>query len=260
MKINFSIYFIFIFSFLCCAQKTEKTIKLERYLDVLQNYQEDVYSKFMALDDKEFHHIMKLAYEESEISSSELLKITKEDVLYRNAHGSFLRTVADRYSYIIKNLIRLPVFVKAKILSSKEVNKSGFRQINFILKPEQILKGKESFLNLSEFEVYYREYEYVSASKDYKIGKTYLFPLWDRGESDNIIFAIATFVDGGHGYRFMVENNVLHDDANYFGMGTEVNWDDFVKGINEIISRIINEKDLDVYKKPMQKSGRDGGN
>jgi len=252
MKIIYSIYFIFIFSFLCCAQKTEKVLTVEAYLDALQDYQEDGYSKYMALDEKEFNHLIKEAYEAIEIGSSDILKITKVDVPKRNAQGDLLRAIGFKYPNIIKYLISIPVYIKARIVSSEEVNKGGFRQINLILKPEQIIKGKEPFLNQSEFEVFYREYEYVPDSLDYKIGKSYLFPLWDRGEPENEIFAIATFLDGTNGYRFLVENDVLYDDANYFGMGTKVNWSDFVKNINEIITNIINEKGLEIYKKPLQ--------
>lgn len=249
MKINIFIPYLVGLSIMCFAQEEERTIKSEKYIDALQNCQGESYSKFMAIDDKEFNHIVRLAYEAIEIASTEILRKTKDDIPLRNAQGDFFRVIKERYSYILKNLIRIPVFVKAKILSSEEVNKGGFRQINLKLKQEYIIKGKETFLLQPEFEVYYREYEYVTESNDYKIGKSYLFPLWDRGEPENKIFSIATWLSGD-GSRFLVENGVLHDENNNFKMGTEVNWDDFVKSINEMIFKIVNEKELDVYKMP----------
>jgi hypothetical protein len=246
MKIKYLFCFILAFSFLCIAQENEKAIILNKYLDTLKNYQVNGYSKFMSMNDKEFNHIMKEVYEAIEIASPEIMR--NNDINMHGAKNYFLRAVQDRYSYIIKNLIRIPVFVKAKILSSRIVYKSGFGQINLTLKPEYVVKGKEPFLKQPEFEVFYREYEYVPKEKDYKIGKSYLFPLWYRGPQEDTIFAIATFIDGGHHTRFLVENNVLHDDVSYFGMGTEVKWDNFVKNINEMIYSIIHEKGLDKYK------------
>jgi len=105
------------------------------------------------------------------------------------------------------------------------------------LKSEHKIKGKLPFLNQSSFKVYFRNYEGVVPEKDYKIGKSYLIPLWDRYEPGNPEFAVATWADE-HGARFLVENNILHDEFNVFGMGTDVNWDTFKKEINKTIFSI----------------------
>lgn len=246
MKIKYSICFILVFSFLCIAQKNEKTKILNKYLDTLKNYQVDGYSKFMALGEKEFENIIKDAYKAIEIASPDLKK--RFDINYYNAYGGFLRAVKSRYSYFLTTLIRIPIFVKAKILSKNGVTKGSFFQYNLKLKPEYVLKGKEQFLTQPEFEVYYREYENVPQEKDYKVGESYLFPLWDRAELDNSIFAIATWMDG-HGSRFLVKNNLIYDEYNFFNFGTEINWDIFVKKIHEMIKKILAEKGLDIYKK-----------
>lgn len=224
------------------------TYHINNYLNTLKKYQkEGAYAELDKMEDKDFNVIMKEAYEAIEIAPTEITKIMLTDMAYNNAQSDFLRILKKRYSRFLYALIRVPIFVKAKIITRREVMKGGFRQINLRLEPEYIIKGKESFLFQSEFEVYYREYEHVSESKDFKIGKSYLFPLWDRGEPDNSDFAIATWVDG-RGSRFLIENNLLHDEYTFFDMGTKVRWDVFVKNINETISKIINEKGLDIYK------------
>lgn len=256
MKRKYFLLIIMVIPYLCFAQENEKSIKLEKYLGNFQNYNDSSYYEFLKLGDNEFNHIVKEAYEAIEIASPELLNITRSNISYRNAQGKFLQVVAQRYSHILETLIRIPIFVKAKILSSQEVGKGGFSQINLKLEPELIIKGKELFLNQPDFEVFYRRYEMVPEEVDYKIGKSYLFPLWDRGEPENQIFAIATWVSGD-GSRFLVEDSVLHDENDFFKMGIEVSWDEFVKNINEMISCIINEKVLDKYILPNHyRSGR----
>jgi predicted DNA binding CopG/RHH family protein len=249
-------FIIIVIPFLCLAQENDKNIKLADYLKSIENQHLENYSTVASLSTTDFNHLLKEAYEAIEIASSDLLKITQADVNYRNANSNLLRQVEARYSSILGTLIRIPIFVKAKILSSQEVSKGGFSQINLRLEPELIIKGKEIFLNQPDFEVFYRRYEMVLEEVDYKIGKSYLFPLWDRGEPENQIFAIATWISG-NGSRFLVEDSVLHDENDFFKIGIEVSWDEFVKNINEMISCIINEKVLDKYILPNHyRSGR----
>jgi hypothetical protein len=230
-------FIIIVIPFLCLAQESDKNVKLTNYLKSIENQELDSYEKVAALNTKEFNHLLKEAYEAIEIASSDLLKISQSDANYKEVSRNLLRGVLERYSYSLETFIRIPIFVKAKILSSQEFSKGGFGQINLRLEPELIIKGKELFLN-------------------HKIGKSYLFPLWDRGEPENQIFAIATWISGD-GSRFLVEDNVLHDENDFFKMGIEVSWDEFVKNINEMISCIINEKVLDKYILPNHyRSGR----
>ena len=246
MKIKYSICLILVFSFLCFGQQNEKAKILNKYLDSLKNYQVDGYSKFMTMGENEFKHIIIDAYKAIEIASPEMKKIF--DINYYTAYSCFLRAVKSRYSYFLTTLIRVPIFVKAKILSKNEVKKGSFFQINLKLKPEYRLKGKEQFLSQPEFEVYYREYENVPKDKDYKVGESYLFPLWDRAEPDNKIFAIATWMDG-HGSRFLIKDNLIYDEYNFFNLGLEINWDYFIQKFNEMITQVLTGGDLDIFKK-----------
>ena len=234
MRIKFVVYMLLLLTSLGYSQND----MLVNYLKTLQQYQGKSLSYYLEMDSTRFKEVVKTAYEAIEIASSELLNITKADTGYRNAQGDFLRAVKKRYSDIYKILIQIPVFVKAKIVSVKELNKGGFRQINLGLEPEYILKGKEPFLSQPEFEVFYREYEYVPDSLDYKVGKSYFFPLWDRGEKKNQMFAIATWISGDYS-RFLIEDDVFHDKNNFFKMGPKIKWNEFILHLENMISKIV---------------------
>jgi hypothetical protein len=254
--------FVLIFSVLCFAQENEKAIKVEKYVNTLKAYQSGMkYRDFDKMDDHNFKLILKEMYEAKEIAPEELNKIfardherwVKEDTANKNdllksvKYGILEQQILDqakkRYPILIYILLRIPVFIRAKILSSELVyDKNGFPKYVLKLKPEQIIKGKVPIITKDEFEVYYRNYEGVPQSRDYKIGKSYLFLLWDRNELANPGLSVATWVDG-HGSRFLITNNILHDEYNIFNMGKEVNWNLFVKKINDMIYKITNSKE-----------------
>jgi len=79
----------------------------------------------------------------------------------------------------------------------------------------------------------------VPEVKEYKTGETYLFLLWDRHEEHNPGYAVATFIQE-RGCRFVVKDNILYDDYNYFGFGTAVNWSIFKASLNNVIAQILN--------------------
>ena len=216
------------------------------------------YKEFKNMDDEEFKVIVKEAYEAKEIAPFELndifeqdayrmdeeIKLDRKNKNYTRKYGTveavLMEQIKKRYSEVDYVLTRLQVFIKAKILSIREEDEGdGFLRILVRLKPEQIIKGKAPVINEPEFEVYFRRYEMVLPEKDFKVGKSYLFPLFDRNEPNNPELAIATWVDG-FGSRFLVENNVLNDEYNFFKMGTNISWDDFVKNINNKIFGITN--------------------
>jgi len=255
MHIKYSFYLLsisFLFSFNSIAQKSEKEIKREEYINsILEKYHEDgSLSALQNMTDKEFNKLIKIAYEAIEAGQTEILNYEKANIPSRSSRYHFNREIYMRYSRFLEVFIRVPVIVKAKILESRQVIKGGFGQLNLILKPEYIIKGKEPFLS-QPFEIYYREYTYVPDSIDFKIGKSYLFLLWDRGEPDNKEFSIATWADDSQA-RFLIENDILYDHYNFFNMGSSVKWADFVKNIEELIFRIKNENNLDMYKRSLQ--------
>jgi len=226
------------------AQQNEK---LENLIEVFENYKEDSDLKLSNLDNSSFNNILKLTYEAIEASPSEFLPLIAEDKSFGAALGGLLRTIPIKYSYFLENIILIPIFVKAKIISRKEVNKGKFRQLNLMLEPEKILKGKESFLYEKQFEVFFREYEHVPDSLDFKIGKTYLFPLWDRNEEKNQMFAIATWIDKIGG-RFLIEDGYLYDRNEFFNLGKKVSWEKFVDEFELMVKRIIGGYELEIYK------------
>ena len=130
------ILFFFVLQFLCSAQEEDKKIKLEKYIEFIDDYELYNHAVLESLSTEEFNQLIKIAYEAIEVSSIELTKITQSNVNYRNANSSILRQVEAKYSYIIETLVRIPIFVKAKILSSEEVHKNKFCQFNLKLKPE----------------------------------------------------------------------------------------------------------------------------
>lgn len=259
MKIKHLFSFILIFSITCLAQQNEKELKLNNYLNTLKKYQTNkAYTEFGRKNDKDFKLIVKATYEAIEIAPDELHDIFaldhvrwEEEVksdrnkMYANIkYGVVQRVILDeiknRYSEVFYLLTRIPIFIKAKVISIKEgSDDAGFAKIVIKLKPEKIIKGKESFIFEQEFDVYYRNYELVPSSKEFKVGNSYLILLWDRNEPANPEFAVATWVDE-QGSRFLIEDDVLYDEHNIFNMGTKVGWDEFVKNINDKIYRIIN--------------------
>lgn len=246
MKYKCLFYSLILFSCFCLAQENEKTRTFNNFLDTLRNYQTDTYNRFERMDGKNFNAIIAETYKSILLSPSEIANLFHSDIKYATVFNDLMYLIKKRYSYYIQTIIRIPIFIKAKIISSTEENKSGFRQINLTLKPKYIIKGVEPFLSKPEFTVFYREYEYVPKDKDYKIGESYLFPLWDRGEKENSIFAIATWVDG-NGSRFLIKNNILFDEYNFFNRGTEIKFDDIVKEVNETILSINSGIGLDKY-------------
>jgi hypothetical protein len=259
MKIKNLAIIIFIASVLGISQQNEKTIKIDKYLNILQEFQiNKEYEMLGNLQEHEFKLIIKEMYEAIEIAPVELnaifaddhnrwieeIKFNRNNLYYKVKYGivqnALLDEVKKRYSEIIYILIRVPVLIKAQVVSIKEdYDKDGFGKFVLRLKPEQIIKGEVSFINEQEFDVYYRNYEMIPASKEFKVGKSYLVPLWDRNEPANPEFAIATWIDKS-GSRFLIENETLYDEHNIFNMGTKVKWVEFVKNINDLIFRIKN--------------------
>ncbi len=137
-------------------------------------------------------------------------------------------------------MTRIPVLLKAKVVSINEESVAGFSKMVIKLQPEEIIKGKLTFLKGNELTVYYRYYEAVPSSNDFKVGESYFLPIWDRHEPENPEFAIATWVDG-HGSRFLIKDGFLHDEFNFFEMGTKIEWAEFKSTLEKIIYKIHNE-------------------
>jgi hypothetical protein len=249
MKYFTTLLALIIFPLIIFAQHSEKEKKIQSYLNFLQLHKTSSYEAFENMSEKEFTQLVKLAYSAIEIGTPELNDIA--DIEYYTTFNNFLQVVRTRYSNMLVTLIRIPIFVKAEVKGIEEVNKGGFRQINLKLKPEFVVKGKEGFLNQTEFEVFHRYYNYVPDSIDYKTGKSYLFPLWDRGEEENEIFAVATWIDL-YEARFLVEDNILYDRSNFFNMGTKVEWQDFIERFNLLVNKIIYESDLNIFINPIK--------
>ncbi|MDP2303822.1 MAG: hypothetical protein Q8N03_15505 [Ignavibacteria bacterium] len=244
MKYFTTFFTLIIFPLIIFAQNSEKEKKIQLYLNELQLHKINSYQSFENMNENEFSHLLKLAYEAIEIASPELKE--RADIKYYTIFNNFRTIIRKKYSPLLEALIRIPVLVKAKVIDMEEVNKGGFRQINLKLRPEHIIKGKEQFLNQPEFTVFYRYYNYVPDSIDYKIGNIYLFPLWDRGEEENKIFAVATWIDQ-YGARFLIKDNIIYDRSNFFNMGFKIIWEDFVSEFMDIENKIINEKDLNLF-------------
>lgn len=117
---------------------------------------------------KEFNKIIKIVYQGIEADPTKVTIILRNDKTSSliNTRNTLLNNIQQRYSKFIHELVRISIYVKAKIISSREFNNHGWRQINLVLKPKFVLKGKEPFLFKEEFEVYYREYEYVPKERD----------------------------------------------------------------------------------------------
>lgn len=278
-KLTFLFYFI-IFASSCLPQDKINGAKLNEYFKLLQSYQTKVNQEISPLfeqknklvdstQEKSLKKTVKAMYEAIEESPVELEKENmknykklsselKEDLQYYNknrkiepigtVHGTFLRLIDNRYPKYVYYLTRIPIFMKAKVVAIKSIldtfeivpgRKISSSRMIMKLQPEIIIKGKNLVQSESEFEVYFRYWEQIENTKDFKIGKSYLIPAYYRGDELFPTYAIATWLDDNGG-RYLVESNSFYDEKNTFGMGNEVNWDDFVKVMNNRIFKIKN--------------------
>jgi hypothetical protein len=226
--------FIFLFiSITCPAQQSEKEIKINKYISTLKKYQKNKpYRNFNKLTDLEFKIILKEIYEAIEISPNEVndifvednnrwkheIKMDKKNDKIKSKYGLVyyftLEEVKKRYSEVVYLLIRIPVFIKGTIISIREdYNDDGFGRYVIKMKPEQVIKGTLPVIHEQEFDIYYRNYDRVFPQKDFKVGNSYLFPLWDRNEPNHPELAVATWIDE-HGSRFLIKDGFLFDEHN----------------------------------------------
>jgi|GEM_PF-1148582 hypothetical protein len=249
-------------------EKSKEVIRIEKEVSIGKNKKPIVKNRTFIANDTLFKIIVKAIYEACEIDPVELRrtinqdpeknkKEIKEDVAknqqiekpYGLIEGAFEGELKKHFSNTIYLLTRIPVYVKAKVLSIRQIEEyntlggHSIRSDKYIirLQAEKVIKGKIPLIEQPEFEVYYRYWEPVS--KDYIVGNSYLFLIWNRDVDDTPWqYAVATFIDE-HGGRLLVKNNILYDDYNIFGLGKEVKWTDFVNAINDKIYRIKNLMD-----------------
>lgn len=236
--------------FVCYAQERDTTA-YNLYLKTLEKYSEENYSNFKSMSDSEFSALVKITYEGIESAPSKVLEHIQSNMHARATQLDIYRLMQEKNSYLLYAFVAVPVFIKAKVISITEKNVGGFRQMNLMLKPEYIIKGKEPALQNENLEVFHRYYEFIPDSLDYKVGKSYLFPIWDRGEQPDSILAIATWFDK-HGSRFLIENGLIHDPFNIFSEAKINSWDNFLQFIEDLITNIQNERPLDYIKNPIK--------
>lgn len=245
------------------GQQKEKEEKVNKYLNEIKKYQTDnKFNEINSVDEKSFKEIERSLYEAKEIGEDVLedsltkdhyrwMEDIKKDknnltkkVKYGIVEGQIIDEIIKRHTYFNGVLIRVPVFMKAKILSyTPGYDKFGFRVIMKV-QPEEILKCKVPYLLLNEFEVYFRDWgEGVSIERDFKVGKSYMIPIWYRPDIDitETKYSVATFVDK-NGSRFLIDNGLMHDDYNIFGLGETVNWKVFADTVKSKIASIVNQE------------------
>ncbi len=236
IKINF---LVLILPFLCLAQSSDTTGSYIKFSKVYETYKDIRSTELENVPDSTFRSVIKIIY--NGVENTPALK----------PNFNIIKFIEVKHSSFLASIVTIPVLVKAKVISSRIVTIDGWGQINLLLEPEYIIKGKPDFLKDKNFEVYYRNYELVPDSMDYKTGKSYLFPLWDRDEPDNEILAIATWMDK-HGSRFLVEDGLLNDRWHFFSKESKMSWDNFMSLMDDVIYKINNELPLDEYKNPVK--------
>lgn len=259
---------------LCCtklisAQQSEKFNKINEHLNTLKKYEtNDGFKELENMDHNNFKKFIKEVYEVREIAPKELYQTlqavienqkkdnTSSSVAFNayRVHELSLDMIRGKYSRLTYLLTRIPIFVKATVLSKREIvlpqkyegrkNRKNIVRNYYItvlkLRSEEIIKGKVDFLNNSEYEVWYINWENVPSQKDFQIGKTYFIPIWYRKDPDiETEYSVATWVSD-QGTRFLVENNAIQDEYNVFGFGRLVRWNDFTGKIRDHINKIKN--------------------
>lgn len=250
-------------------QEVIDTAKLKKLKDMLilnqqvKKANKDFLSK---INEGSLKKTVKTIYEANENAPIEVKKILKEDHIrwlkdtvvneekrskaeqYQVIMGQFENLIKSRYQRYVYWNLRIPVFVKAKILNIKSENKlaemSGHTNITYTryivtAKIEEVLQGQTFIGNKKEFELYYVYWEPAEPENDFRVGKTYLLPLWNREIDDNPPLAVSTVFDN-HGARFIVENDFLIDNYNAFQLGNKIKWSDFLNKFNDRIYRIKN--------------------
>jgi|GEM_PF-6940880 len=80
MKVKLLFVLFYVISILCSAQQSEKTSKIEKYINTLKKYQNSgEYTNLKYLDDKHFKAIVKEYYEATETAPTELKQIFEND-------------------------------------------------------------------------------------------------------------------------------------------------------------------------------------
>ena len=263
---------LFLFACVGLAQDSVKTEKLNNFINTFKPYSQKSfweYKKLRSVDYDSIKEVVKVIYEAIECAPIEVNSIERldkkmwEDDLKKNKNNPpsvepcgfvirhFTSMIEEKYPPLISALTSIPIFVKAKIESidtgivDVKIGKNSISHIKKLiakLNIEDVVKGNMILKGKHEFSTYYCYWENVAQENDYKIGKSYLFPLWNRDPDDKPAFAVATYLDK-HGARFLVANDILYDYYNIFGLGKEVKWTDFVNAINDKIYRIKNMLD-----------------
>lgn len=256
-----------------------RTEKVFNYLNLLKSYQNEFDEKVMRsfqlkpgtkdTNEKALKEMTKMMFEAIEENPvvfekkcrEDYLKLSeelKDDLRFYNKnrktepmgmiHGTFLRIIQHRFPTYVYNLVRIPIFLKAKVISITkysdtleitEKTKMPSARMILELEPEIVVKGKDTSLNGNEFKVYFRYWEPIDPNKDFVVGKSYLIPIEYRNFEYNVPYAVAAWIDENGG-RFLVENNILYDEKNTFGLGKKVKWEEFIKDINIKVNKIKN--------------------
>ncbi len=133
-----------------------------------------------------------------------------------------------------------------KILNEKTVvcELSPYPSMDYVIfeiEIDEILEGMNEYKKGDKIEIWTA---YVWGGGAYSVGKTYLFNLWYRAETNkyNTVvtpqISIYSALGSGHGV-FEVENNTFIDRTNYFGFGYKVEFKSIKNYIIDLRNKLL---------------------
>lgn len=267
------IVFIVMLTCSCFAQEDDKTIKLNKFIEMLERYRKETFEEYSNImsntDDKTMRQEIKIIYEAIEAAPVEVRRILENDniraekvyeerrknklplvtvVRYFPIYNELIMKIHEEYGFLFRATIISPIILKAKVLSFQKTDdylESPGRKLNrklLKLSVEEILKGKVDFAKQKEMEVFYRDWNEIPA-EDFKVGASYLFFLWVEKADDKYPFAVNVDVDM-RGSRILISDENDSVNIRRGEPSPETIWKRKKQDVLETIDSIINMSEI----------------
>lgn len=145
-KTGFIVFMVLLASS-CFAQESDKTTKLNNFVQMLERYRKDTFEEYCSIinniDDKTLRQETKIIYDAIEVAPNEVQKILEESeirakkvyeersrnklplitvVRYFPIYFELIRKIDEKYGHLVKAAVLSPIILRAKVLSFKETN------------------------------------------------------------------------------------------------------------------------------------------
>ena len=173
--------------------------------------------------------------------------------------GEILNKIEHKLSHRIYSLIRSPYWVRVKILENYNLKKDKHpdsTRINSLNNPgyihaiiEEVVSGQSCYSEGDTIDFKSFQTDRVGGL-DFQYGEDCFVPLESRVYQNvkTIVLTIYLDEDFDHPYidygpcwscgRYPIDNSILIDRKNTFGLGTKIKWSEFVKTIKDEIQTI----------------------